>query len=152
MSSGFTDERVEVIVWDGADFVNTTDQRFDVIIIDSSDPIGPAESLYKQTFYKQLKNILREDGVITLQWESLFLHQDLAKELLNQMRDLFQFANYAQIYTPTYPGGSIWLLTCSDTRDPRKSHRDVDDYLQEQLRYYSGEMHEAAFALPYNLK
>ena len=152
ISSGFADQRVEVVVWDGAEFVNTTDKKFDVIIIDSSDPIWPAESLYKQAFYKQLKTLLTHDGVITLQWESLFLHQDLARELSTQMKELFVYARYAQIYTPTYPGGSIWLLTCSDARDPSKPSREVDQSIQQELQYYSPQMHETAFVLPYNCR
>jgi len=150
ISSGFDDKRVDVVVWDGAEYVRNTEQKFDVIIIDSSDPIWPAESLYKEAFYKELKTLLTKNGVITLQWESLFLHQDLAKELSSQMRELFAYAKYAQIYTPTYPGGSIWLLTCSDTHDPSKPSRGVDDDIQKQLKYYSSDIHEAAFVLPYN--
>ncbi len=152
MSSAFDDERVDVIVWDGAEYVNTTEKKFDVIIIDSSDPIWPAESLYKLAFYKQLKTLLTEDWVITLQWESLFLHKDLATELSSQMKELFTHAKYAQIYTPTYPGGSIWLLTCSDARDPIQPSREVENDIQEQLKYYSPEMHQAAFVLPYNCR
>ena len=152
MSSGFSDERVEVIVWDGAEYVRTTENKFDVIIIDSSDPIWPAESLYEQMFYKELKTLLTQDWVITLQWESLFLHQDLAKGLSSQMKKLFTYAKYAQIYTPTYPGGSIWLLICSNTRDPSKLSREVDEDIQKELQYYSPEIHEAAFVLPYSCK
>lgn len=152
ISSGFDDHRVEVIVWDGAKYVRTTEKKFDVIIIDSSDPIWPAESLYKEEFYKELKTLLTDDGAITLQWESLFLHQDLAKKLSSQMMKLFTYAKYAQIYTPTYPGGSIGLLTCSDTRNPSKPSREVDEDIQKELQYYSPEMHEAAFILPYNCR
>lgn len=152
ISSGFDDDRVEVIVWDGAKFVNNTQKKFDVIIIDSSDPIWPAESLYKEAFYKQLKTLLRDGWVITLQWESLFLHKDLATELSSQMKELFAYAQYAQIYTPTYPGGSIWLLTCSDAHNPSNPSREVDDDIQKQLKYYSHEMHKAAFVLPYGCR
>lgn len=152
MSSSFDDKRVDIVIWDGAEYVFNTDKVFDVIIIDSSDPIWPAESLYKQEFYQQLKTILREDWVITLQWESLFLHKSLATELSSHMKELFTYAGYAQIYTPTYPGGSIWILTCSDIRDPRYPYRNIDKHLQKQLKYYFPKIHEAAFVLPYNCR
>lgn len=64
---------------DAALYVKEQENSFDVIIVDSSDPvgkiswirlsngIGPAESLYTNSFYNTMKSALREGGIICTQ-------------------------------------------------------------------------------------
>ena len=65
---------------DAALFVKEQENCFDVIIVDSSDPvgknffhnmkmiiIGPAESLYTNSFYNTMKSALRQGGIICTQ-------------------------------------------------------------------------------------
>jgi len=103
ISTGFSDPRTNLVIGDGAEFVKNTKDIYDVIIVDSSDPIGPAESLFVEQFYQDLKNILSPHGAIAIQGESLFLHNDLAKELKTNMYKLFEYAEYAIVQVPTYP-------------------------------------------------
>lgn len=43
--------------------------EFDVIITDSSDPVGPAESLFGQSYYELLRDSLNDTGVLASQGE-----------------------------------------------------------------------------------
>jgi spermidine synthase len=152
MPSGFHDSRAKIVVNDGANFIEWVNNTYDSIIVDSSDPIGPAESLFVKGFYQQLEKKLSPKGSIAIQWESLFLHQQLAQELQENMWDIFKYTWYAQVHVPTYPGGNIWLLVCSNSCNPREPLQDPNLKREKQLRYYSPEMHRASFVLPKELE
>ena len=54
-------------IGDGFKFLEDYKNTFDVIITDSSDPEGPAESLFKKSYFQLLYGALKEGGVITTQ-------------------------------------------------------------------------------------
>ena len=55
----WTDERAQVIVGDGIEYVQRApDGSFDVIIVNSTDPIGVGEVLFTDTFYHNCARIL----------------------------------------------------------------------------------------------
>jgi spermidine synthase len=151
ISYGYSDPKTNLFIGDGAEYVTNTHDRYDSIIVDSSDPIGPAESLFTPEFYTNLKKKLSPKGSMAIQWESLFFHQELASELIANMRLLFKHAAYAQVHVPTYPWGNIGILVCSDSHDPSHPLKEYDAHLQSQLRYYNSEVHKASFILPNNL-
>ena len=148
LACGFDDPRVHVHIQDGNQFLQEHPNAYDVIIVDSSDPIGPGEVLFKKPFYQGLKESLKPGGVIATQGESFFLHEDCVVNLVEVTRELFDQQAYATILVPTYPGGHISI--CMASLGPRfgKPVRPMPQGLQEQLKYYSPEMHEAALALP----
>jgi len=149
MACGFDDPRVTVHIKDGAAFVREHPGCYDVIIVDSSDPVGPGEVLFENRFYQDLKNALRPGGLIVTQGESIFLHPDWVEKLTRITRSLFPVQAYANIIVPTYTGGHISL--CLGSLGPKLTEpsRPVPKSLQEQLKYYSSEVHRAAFVLPY---
>ncbi|MEX1314153.1 MAG: polyamine aminopropyltransferase, partial [Desulfotignum sp.] len=149
LACGFDDPRVNVFIGDGAAFVKEKTGVYDVIIVDSSDPIGPGDVLFKRPFYESLKNALRPGGIIATQGESIFLHKDCVTRLAKITRDLFDRQAYACIMVPTYPGGNIGICLGSLGPDLIRPARKIDPRVQEQLKYYSPEIHEAAFALPF---
>lgn len=148
LSTGFDDPRVTVHIRDGARFAQDRPGRYDVIIVDSSDPIGPAAKLFTPPFYACLKNALRPGGVTACQGESIFLHPDLVRGMTRDFRSLFPVSAYAWLVVPTYPGGHIGI--CLGSRGPELTRpaRDIPSDLQHLLRYYTPQMHRAAFVLP----
>jgi spermidine synthase len=40
-------------------FMKQNQDDFDVIITDFSDPMGPAESLFKESYYQLMKTVLK---------------------------------------------------------------------------------------------
>ncbi|UDQ97050.1 spermidine synthase [Lentisphaerota bacterium WC36G] len=145
---GFEDERVTINIADGSEFIKERQKFYDVIIVDSSDPIGPGEALFTKEFYSTMKTALKCDGIIANQAESFFLHTDVVKSIMTIFRQLFPIFGYAAIFIPTYPGGNIGTGLGSLKYDVRKPCRTPDEETAKQLKYYTTEVHQAAFVLP----
>jgi spermidine synthase len=78
VATAFGDARVTLVHADAAVFVKAEGHAtYDVIIVDSSDPVGPAEALFEQSFYANMKAALNPGGVICCQGECMWLHLDL---------------------------------------------------------------------------
>merc|ERR1712087_131134 len=87
------------------------------------------------------------------QGECLWVHADLIESMLREFGEPFASAEYASIQVPTYPSGQIGAFLARKAHsDPskvstcKKPGREIPQPMQ--LRYYSAEMHSAAFALP----
>jgi len=150
MAKGFDSPKAIIHVGDGFEFLKQNKNEFDVIITDSSDPEGPAEALFQAPFYSLMKAALKQpNGIVCCQAESIWLHLNLIKKIVTFSRDIFPTVAYAFASTPTYPSGTIGFLICSlDTN--AKLKEPVDEKIVDQLdtRFYTAEIHRAAFALP----
>ncbi|KAF6345710.1 spermidine synthase [Rhinolophus ferrumequinum] len=177
MAVGYSSSKLTLHVGDGFEFMKQNQDAFDVIITDSSDPMGPAESLFKKSYYQLMKTALKEDGILCCQGEYLeqsgesggpawranadvasppgecqWLHLDLIKDMQHFCRSLFPVVSYAYCTIPTYPSGQIGFMLCS--KNPNTNFREPVQQLtqkqveQMQLRYYNSDMHRAAFVLP----
>ena len=60
------DERLQVILGDGAEFVQCGDWTADILLIDAFDPAGVAPSLASDDFYAQAFRCLGPNGVLVL--------------------------------------------------------------------------------------
>eukprot|EP00823_Brevimastigomonas_motovehiculus_P008119 TRINITY_DN7391_c0_g1_i1.p1 TRINITY_DN7391_c0_g1~~TRINITY_DN7391_c0_g1_i1.p1 ORF type:complete len:379 (+),score=125.63 TRINITY_DN7391_c0_g1_i1:47-1183(+) len=147
------DKRVTLVCDDAAKFMASDDvkQKFDVIICDSSDPVGPAGVLFESKFFCDMEHALKAGGRISTQGESVWLHLDLIERLLSTSKNMFASVEYATTQIPTYPAGQIGHILCA------KAGGNVDPQLKKPvrvpdkdmvLRYYTPELHEAAFVLP----
>ena len=152
ISTWFNNEKAQIIVWDWSEYINNNPEKFDVVIVDSSDPIWPANTLFTEKFYSSVKDRLNIWGVVAVQWESLFLHRDLALNLKKVMGGLFNFTDYSQVHVPTYPWGNIGLLICSDVSDVKTPSREIPQNISDSLKYYSPDVHKASFVLPPSYK
>lgn len=151
MSKSFSHPKVKVHIGDGFKFLDEFKNTFDVIITDSSDPEGPAASLFQKPYFQLLHDALTEDGVITTQAESMWIHLDIIKELKSACKDVFTNVEYAYTTIPTYPTGQIGFMVCSKNSkvDLKKPLRSVSETEEEKLyKYYSKDIHSAAFVLP----
>ena len=145
MSALLSSPRVTVHIGDGFKYLAENTSKYDVIITDSSDPVGPAEELFKKPYFKLLYDALTPGGHISTQAECPWVHLPFIKELGRTTKELFPVAEYAITSIPTYPSGQIGFALCSKEagRDLRTPVRDV-----EGTRYWSKEVHKAAFVLP----
>lgn len=144
------DPRASLLFDDGIQWMkDAADQSLDVIIIDSTDPIGPAEGLFGKAFYSQCLRALRPGGFLVQQSESPLLHMKLLREIHGAMRG----AGYADVKTlqfpqPVYPSG-WWSATVARQGEPIAGFREeAIAGMQGGFRYYSAEIHRAAFAMP----
>ncbi|ODN00125.1 Spermidine synthase [Orchesella cincta] len=152
IASGFESPKLTLNIGDGLDFVSKHKNEFDVIITDSSDPIGPAESLFGEKYYKMCQEALKPGGIICSQGENMWYHSKIIRTMLDFCKTMFPKVSYGYTCIPTYPGGQIGFLLCSknpDTKfeEPLKelSEEDVENM---NLRYYNASIHRAAFILP----
>lgn len=151
MSSSFDNPKVKVHIGDGFKFLAEYKNTFDVIITDSSDPEGPAASLFEKPYFQLLSEALTENGVITTQAESIWIHLEIIKNLKSACKAVFPNVEYAYCTIPTYPSGQIGFMVCSKNKsiDLKRPLRSVDAETEKKLyKYYSKEIHEASFVLP----
>ncbi|KAB0341287.1 hypothetical protein FD754_018213 [Muntiacus muntjak] len=152
MAIGYSSSKLTLHVGDGFEFMKQNQDAFDVIITDSSDPMGPAESLFKESYYQLMKTALKEDGILCCQGECQWLHLDLIKEMRHFCKSLFPVVDYAYCTIPTYPSGQIGFMLCS--KNPSTNFREpLQPLMQKQveemkLKYYNSDVHRAAFILP----
>jgi len=152
LACGFDDSRVTVHIADGNAFVQAQKNRYDIIIVDSSDPIGPGEALFEPPFYKSLKTALKQNGIIATQGESFFLHKECVINLMKITKELFPVQAYSYFLVPTYPGGNIGICLGSLGPQLKTPCRTMTENFQNQLKYYTPQIHEASFVMPYFAK
>ncbi|XP_020785532.2 spermidine synthase [Boleophthalmus pectinirostris] len=152
MAKGFFSPKLTLHVGDGFEFMKQNQDAFDIIITDSSDPVGPAESLFKESYYQLMKTALRPNGILCCQGECQWLHLQLIKDMQTFCKSLFPVVDYAYCTIPTYPGGQIGFMCCS--KNPETNFRvplkelSKDDIESMNLKYYNTEIHKASFILP----
>lgn len=152
VASGFASPRANAMVGDGAAFVRDKESVYDVIIVDSSDPEGPASVLFGEEFYSNVKRCLKPNGIVCSQGESAWLHLKLIETMTSFLKEKMAFptVKYGMIYIPTYPCGSIGALIAGKDAsiDVTAPLRSLPADAAAELKYYSADVHKAAFALP----
>lgn len=148
----FDDPRVRLEIDDGLHFVRTCQDRFDVIISDSTDPIGPGEALFQEDFYAHCKRCLTPDGILVTQNGVPFMQLEEVRTTARRLSRLFTDWHFFGAAVPTYIGGSMTFAWASDNRELRHVPIETlsDRYAVSDIRtrYYTPEIHRAAFALP----
>ncbi|MEM7173311.1 MAG: hypothetical protein AAF530_24320 [Pseudomonadota bacterium] len=148
----FEDPRTSLVIADGVDFVAACEDRFDLIIIDSTDPIGPGEVLFTESFYISCKACLADGGILVTQNGVPFLQSEELSATMSAFRGLFVDATCYLATVPTYVGGPMafgWGCDNPALRQPPLETLKVRYAASGiQARYYTPEVHLAAFALP----
>lgn len=148
----FADKRTRLVIDDGARYVATTSERFDVIIVDSTDPIGPGEVLFTERFYRDCHRILKKGGVLVNQNGVPYMQADEVTMTYRRRKKSFADVGFYIAAVPSYYGGFMTLGWASDNaalRDvPVSTLRRRFAAAKLKTRYYTPELHGAAFALP----
>lgn len=149
-AGAFGDPRAKVVIMPGEEFVRGKKREFDAVIVDSPDPIGPGKRLFELQFYSFCKEALRPGGVVALQAGTPFYWPDLLKGILRGLRDFFAVVRVYLGFVPTYPSG-MWAYVLTGLRDLFAEETNVAQRFLErgiETRYYTPEIHRAAFVLP----
>ena len=75
----------------------------------------------------------------------------IIQPLRKACKEIFPVAEYAWTTIPTYPSGQMGFVVCckDPKRDVKKPARTLSTEEEDKLfKYYSQEIHEAAFVLP----
>lgn len=154
------DPRVKLRIGDGFEYVTkeapASGERFDLVVLDLTDPVGPAEALYSEDFFRACRTLLAPGGAISLHIGTPVFLPERVQALVRRLRTVFAIVRPYFLYIPLY--GSLWgLATASDTLDPAALAADeVDRRIAARavhsLQYYNGAVHCAQFALPNYLR
>lgn len=151
-AGAFDDPRLELVFADGAKFVENKGESYDVIIVDSTDPIGPGEVLFREEFYRAAKTRLTPGGVIVTQNGVPFMQGTELKSTMEKFRRLFNVATCYLATIPTYVGGPMAMGwgTDDETLAAVTSGELERRFAAAGIatRYYTPDVHKAAFALP----
>jgi spermidine synthase len=149
----FADQRFESVIDDGMKYVARTDRRFDVIVVDSTDPQGPGKVLFSAKFYAACKRCLNKGGVLVTQNGVPIFQPSELKSSVGKFRKLFADGACYIAAIPTYVGGHMAMGWATDNKSLRRApvqtiaarYRNAGSFA---TRYWTPEVHAAAFALP----
>lgn len=150
-AGAFDDPRLDLVIADAAVYMQQDGPKFDVIIVDSTDPRGPGAVLFTEAFYRACRARLAPGGILVTQCGNPaiepgeFVDTQLAKRAAG-----FADVSWYLTVVPTYIGGFMTLGWASD--DPTRRRVRLDTLKSRPvpagLRYYTPEMHVAAFVSP----
>ena len=147
----FDDPRARVVIADGAVFAAECAERFDVVIVDSTDPEGPAAVLFTTPFYRAVRALLNPGGIMVTQCGNPSIRPDeLVDTQAAQRAAGFALVDYYLTVVPTYIGGGMALGFATDAPERRDAACEQIRArgVPAGLRYYTPEIHRAAFAHP----
>lgn len=140
------DERVEVKVGDGFMHIAESEDAYDVIMVDSTEPVGPAVNLFTKGFYAGIARALKEDGLFVAQTDNPWFKADLIRKVFKDVKEVFPITRLYTANVPTYPSG-MWTFTLGSKKyDPLETPEDR--FHDIDTKYYTKELHKAAFVLP----
>lgn len=138
--------RVEVIVGDGFMHIAKSENEYDVIMVDSTEPMGPAVDLFTKGFYAGIHKALKEDGLFVAQSDNPWFKADLIKQVQSDVKEIFPITKMYTANIPTYPSG-LWCFTIGSKKyDPLQV--PAEQFHEIDSKYYTKELHSAAFVLP----
>lgn len=146
IASGLEDSRVEVIVGDGFMHIAESENEFDVIMVDSTEPVGPAVNLFSKGFYAGISKALKDDGIFVAQSDNPWFKAELIQQVQKDVKEIFPITKLYLANIPTYPSG-LWAFTIGSKKYdpltiPEERFHEID------TKYYTKELHKAAFVLP----
>ena len=143
------DPRAELLFINGIKWVkDSAADSVDLIVVDSTDPVGPAEGLFNEAFYRECFRCLGPNGILVQQSESPLFHGELMKAMHDTMRSA-GFAEARSFFFPQcfYPSG-CWSGTMAG-KGALTGFREADAAAKPfETAYYNVEVHKAAFAAP----
>jgi spermidine synthase len=117
--------------------------------VDSTEPFGPAKELFGTAFYKDVRRVLTENGIVVSQAGSPFYEIGTIRNLDRILKPVFPVVDAYLFTNLTYPGG-LWAFTYAS-----KGLRPVRDLRPARvkaakmpLKWYNADVHSGAFALP----
>jgi spermidine synthase len=149
----FGDARFELVIDDGMKYVAKTDRRFDVIIVDSTDPLGPGKVLFSQKFYAACRRCMSEGGVLVAQKGVPIFQSGELTAGIRMLRKLFADGSCYVAAIPTYVGGHMAMGWATDNVKLRRASAKTIAARYSKAgrfatKYWTPEVHVAAFALP----
>ncbi|RMF17109.1 MAG: polyamine aminopropyltransferase [Gammaproteobacteria bacterium] len=149
------DPRAHFFFGDGIQWMqDAVPGSFDVIIVDSTDPVGPAEGLFAEDFYRTCMTALADGGILVQQSESPLLHtrtliRKIHQDMLAAGFDAVKTLPFPQVVYPT----GWWSCTLAGKGVDLDTFREDDaENRPFATEYYNAGIHRGALALPEFMK
>lgn len=150
----YEDPRTELIITDGAKYIQETSKKFDCILVDSTTPKpgSIAFGLYGSDFFKNAWSKLNDGGILCgFQSNANILYIDSHRTIRRTLEEVFQQVVSYMVYCPFY--AISYLLTISvknsnlDVEDLKAIQEKIDP-IRQKLKFYDEETHIHMFNLP----
>ena len=155
----YDDARLEVVIGDALDVLDTTRERWDVVISDLADPIeeGPSFRLFTKEYFEQVRRVLAPRGVFVVQAGPLSPPEmALHVRLASTVRAVFSEVHSFWSYVPSYAAPWGFLLSGAEPVDVHRDPRQIDQILGERttggLRMLDGITMVGMFHLPAHIR
>lgn len=134
-AGAFDDPRVELVIGDALQVLDTTSEQWDVVISDLTDPIeeGPSFQLFTKEFFEKLQRVLVLGGTLVLQAGPiapplLKTHARVINTLNRVFSNVISYASYVPIF------GEPWgfALCCAEPLNTQPNPDSIDRLLGEQ--------------------
>lgn len=153
-AGAFEDPRVELRVEDAQQTLATMpDGWADVIVLDITDPVadGPAVDLFTVRFFRTVRRVLADDGIVVLQAGELDpMGMDVARTVRATLEAAFEWAHFGHMFVPSFH--AIWGLALAGRRahvlQPTDLAARIDRLPRHLLQVYSETCHRATLELP----
>ncbi|MBU0520126.1 polyamine aminopropyltransferase [bacterium] len=143
------DPKLNLYIQDAIEFVHDKEDIYDVVLVDSTDPIGPGEGLFNRSFYRDVFNILKPDGIVAVQSESPFLLGREVPQIFTKLQSVFPLTRLYWAPMPCYPYGTWTFTYCSKSgMEPIIRRTDEAEEIEDECKYYNRKIHQASFVLP----
>lgn len=149
IAGSLREDRVQIFVEDAVEFVKRHKNEYDVILIDSTDPMGAGEGLFTEEFYTNVKEALKENGIMCAQSESPIVNKKEIQKIYPLLKKVFNIVEPFCGPIPTYPGGYWSWAFCSQSVKPLE-YVDIEcaEKIEENTKVYNKYLHYGAFAVP----
>jgi spermidine synthase len=145
-----SDKRVHFKFGDGIKFVKDSRDAYDVILIDGTDPSDIAGGLFGVEFFNDVKAALKKDGIMSMQSEDPWYDLSIIKEVQARLKNTFAYSGLYLAFIPMYPSG-MWSFSCASKKYDISVIRNKKSKITG-FKYYTPELHSAAFKLPQFVK
>jgi spermidine synthase len=159
--NAFEDERVELIIDDAKNYIQTCKEKFDVIIGDLCCPVknSPACDLYTKEFYEVLKNKLNDNGVFVLQSGPGDIPQLQLNSLIhNTLESVFETTTPFYINVPSFAMAWSFIIATKNKEfsvsnlSSQEVNKLLDLKVKGELKYYDGITHHSIFSIPKHIR
>jgi spermidine synthase len=129
LASEFDNPKLDLRVEDALAYIkNASDHSFDLVLCDSTDPEGFAAGLIEEDFYRDIKRVLKEDGIFCAQSGSPFFQRDELEKTQKNIAKVFDDTHTYYAPMLTYPG-VIWSYTAAGKKIHNKENLDIAEFL-----------------------
>ena len=149
------DSRTQLVQADVFEFIQATDKQFDLIILDTPVVLGADSGRFEKDFYQELQELLTPEGLLVAQCDAPRYRKEVFCSTLKVLQNLFgEGAVYPYLVPiPTYPGGLWSFSICMNGRTSLQPNLlATDKAIPQDLQYYNAAIHNAAFALPNDIR